>query len=137
MAWPIGFRPTWNDKMENHLETAWNNVKGTFEQPGASNWNGKTTADGEPMGLYETKTLISGAKAWKYTSKIDRVKKGLHWTADKWATPNTHIMGEVWMIEDGEVVSTVSQPHAWEQILFYLAALETHPPCNYWWCQDY
>ena len=26
--------------------------------------------------------------------------------------------------------TTVSQPHVWEQVLFYLAALETYPPTD-------
>ncbi|MFB6347563.1 MAG: hypothetical protein ABEK50_17745 [bacterium] len=135
MAWPIQFRYTWNDKMENHLETAWNKIKGTFKQPEAGPENHRMlTADGEPMGLYETKTLLSGAKAWKYDSdKMDRVENGLKWVAERWATDDTHIMGEVWMVQDGEVVTTVSQPHAWEQALFYLAAVEAYPDYSYYY----
>lgn len=134
MVWPIEFRYTWNDRMENHIETAWDKIKGTFDQPAAGSSSARmTTADGEAMGLYETKTLLSGAKVWEYTDKIDRVKRGLRWTAERWATDDTHIMGEVWMVENGEVVTTVSQPHAWEQILFYLAAVETYPDYSYYY----
>ena len=41
-------------------------------------------------------------------------------------------MGEFWRIfgegDDREVRSIQGQPHAWEQVLFYLAALEAYPP---------
>jgi len=32
------------------------------------------------------------------------------------------------MQHDGEIVTTVSQPHTWAQVLFYVAAIEAFPP---------
>jgi len=51
----------------------------------------------------------------------------VNWIADHHARSNsTHVMGEAWVREtyaDGEVDSAVSQPHVWEQLLFYLTSL--------------
>ena len=48
------------------------------------------------------------------------------------STDDTHVMGEFWRIfgegDDREVRSIQGQPHVWEQVLFYLAALEAYPP---------
>lgn len=146
LAWPARFRP-WSDaQMQSHLATAWNKVETTFQQPNGPN---NTNSEGRVKGLYETKFLIPLAQSANATGdsvRLDRVKAGLNWVADKWATPDTHIMGEVWMkcgepadtawpcddpnsahhYEDG-IMAVVSQPHAWEQALFYLGAVEAYP----------
>lgn len=135
LTWPIRFRSPSNPRMEQHIESSWDIIKGSFEQPEAGKEDARmTNAVGDPMGLYETKTLLSGAMVWKNTDKMARVERGLKWSAERWATNSTNIMGEVWMVEDGEVITTVSQPHAWEQILFYLAAVEAYPDHRfYFW----
>jgi len=113
---PVCLKPLDNPKMQQQYEAMWQD-------------NVEPTVDGEKTtGQYESKTLIGLAKAWKGTEKMDRVKRGLKWVADKHATPDTHVMGEAWLRWDGEVITQVSQPHAWEQVLFYMAALETYPP---------
>ncbi len=146
LAWPARFRP-WSDaRMQSHLSTAWNKVATTFDQPNGPN---NTNTEGRVKGLYETKFLIplaQSAKANGNQARLDRVKSGLNWIAGKWATPGTHIMGEVWMkcgapadtawpcddpnsahhYQDG-IMAVVSQPHAWEQALFYLGAVEAYP----------
>lgn len=145
LAWPARFRPWRNPRMQRHLTSAGDKVAPTFQQPNGPN---DTNSEGRVKGLYETKTLIALAKSARATGnriRLDRVKKGLNWVADKWATPDTHIMGEVWMkcgepdtawpcddpnsaydYKDG-IMAVVSQPHAWEQALFYLGAVEAYP----------
>ena len=107
--------------MNQHLEALYRlNQRDTYREP----------TPGKPQtGLYEAKSLIPNAMAWKDDpEKMDKLREGLRWIATRHATPDTHVMGEVWLVEDGEVKTTVSQPHAWEQVLFYLASLELHPP---------
>ena len=123
IVWPACFHPLDDPRFaDGQYDAIWNRIGPTFDEPAA----GKRT-----RGLYESKGLIALAKAardrqpWR-----DRLVKGLHWIATRHAQPGTHIMGEEWLVEDGEVVSTVSQPHVWEQVLFYLAALETYPPAG-------
>lgn len=117
---PAFLKPLDSPRMQRHLQSMWASVEPTF--------------DGERrVGLYESKSLLGLAKGWEGNeTRMARVEEGLDWVADEHATPDTHVMGEVWLrhpnTSDGEVVTSVSQPHAWEQLLFYLAALETYPP---------
>lgn len=153
IAWPTRFTSWDNERMQSHLETSWNKVSATFEQPEAEDNNtgnekAITNSEGIVMGLYETKFLIPMAKAAKAngnTEQLQNVKDGLNWIADYWATDDTLIMGEVWMKcgepdtahpcddpnsvhdETDQIIATVSQPHAWEQALFYLGAQEAYP----------
>lgn len=145
LAWPTQFRPWSDPQMQSHLEASWSKIFDTFLQPnGPDNVN----SEGRVQGLYETKFLIPMAKSSKATGnslQMQRVQEGLNWIADKWATPDTGILGEVWMKcgspstawpcddpnsvhnhEDG-IIATVSQPHAWQQVLFYLGAIEAYP----------
>src|SRR5207253_4121924 len=39
-------------------------------------------------------------------------------------------VGEVWLERGGQSEAAVSQPHVWEQVLFYLASLEAWPPAS-------
>ncbi|MGH2747428.1 MAG: hypothetical protein ACRDKB_05840 [Actinomycetota bacterium] len=57
------------------------------------------------------------------------MKKGLRWLATVPTTRETGLLGEAWMrfpAPDGPVTPMVSQPHAWQQVLFYLAALKAY-----------
>jgi hypothetical protein len=121
LAWPACFKPPDHPRMSQHLEALYQlNQRDTYREP----------TPGKPQtGLYEAKSLIPNAMVWKDDpEKMDRLREGLRWLASRHATPDTHVMGEVWLVENGEVKTTVSQPHAWEQVLFYLASLELHPP---------
>lgn len=104
-----------------HLEALYRiNQRDAYREPEAGNTR---------TGLYEAKSLIPNAMAWNDDpERMADVRDGLHWIAHRHATPDTHVMGEVWLVEDNEVKTTVSQPHTWEQVLFYLASLAMHPP---------
>ncbi len=123
IVWPVCFHPLDDPRFaDGQYAAIWDRIGPTFDEPAAG---------ARTRGLYESKGLIALAKAardrqpWR-----DRLERGLHWIATQHAQPGTHIMGEEWLVENGEVVSTVSQPHVWEQVLFYLAALETYPPAG-------
>lgn len=122
MIWPTCFKDYEAPRMKKHMDAMWEVIEKTFQEPQAKE---------RKEGLYESKMLIPLAKAWKDDSdKLSKVRDGIKWVAKRHATPDTHIMGEVWRREEGEIISIVSQPHCWEQILFYMAALEAYPPLD-------
>jgi hypothetical protein len=119
-AWPAEFKPRDHPRMERHLERVWEDVARTFEEPerGERGW-----------GAYETKALLALAKAWgDDPDRLADVREGLRWIARHHATPDTHVMGETWLTDGDSIVSAVSQPHTWTQLLFYHASLEAFPP---------
>jgi hypothetical protein len=120
MGWPVCFKSYDHPRMEGHFGSIWDGIAPSFAEPAA----GKRRS-----GLYESKGLIALGKAWTGQSdKMAQVRDGLQWVAEEHATPDTHVMGETWMLRDGEVVTGFGQPHAWEQVLFHLASLEAYPP---------
>jgi hypothetical protein len=129
LAWPICWEDYDDPRMENHLYAVWSQLQTSFQQP---------AEDDKNSGLYESKGLVPLAQATRNGPvspvgidgevSFSDVQDGIDWVANKHATPDTHIMGEIWIEREDEVKTTVSQPHVWEQILFYLAALETYPP---------
>lgn len=120
LVWPACYRPFDDEQMALHLEQAWEKTEPTFAEPGAGE---------KERGQYEAKALLALAKAWRDDpERLEQVRQGILWIAEEHATPDTNIMGEAWVLRDGEVISVVSQPHAWEQVLVYLAALEAWPP---------
>jgi len=56
------------------------------------------------------------------------VRRGVRWVANEHATDDTHVMGENWLHRGGDIVTGVSQPHTWSQVLLYYASLEAFPP---------
>ena len=86
-------------------------------------------------GGYDSKALIPLAKARRDADEprsLGAVRDAIRWVGTRHATDDTHVMGEFWRIfgdgDDREVNSIQGQPHIWEQVLFYLAALEAYPP---------
>ena len=119
LVWPVCFRPFDDPRMAKHLEAVWQQVAPTFDEPAKGR---------RRRGQYEGKALLALAHAWKGDrARMARVQRGLTWVAHHHATPDTHVMGEVWIREGGRIVSIVSQPHLWEQVLFYLASVRAWP----------
>lgn len=146
VVWPVCFRPYADPetgairerptvdspfehpRIREHLDTVWAGVAPSFEAP-----HGR-----RETGQYEVKGLLSLAKARRPRRRpapgsLGDVERGLAWVVQEHAETDTHVMGEAWKVfagaaEGKEVRSIVSQPHAWEQVLTYLAALETWPP---------
>lgn len=123
IVWPVCLHDFDDPRFADaHYDAVWQRLAPSFEQPAAG-------ADGRIRGLYESKGLLALAKATRGLPGWDeRVRDALRWVATEHAEHDTHVMGEEWLYEDGDVVSGVSQPHVWEQVLFYLAAVEAWPP---------
>lgn len=117
--WPVQVQHYQNPRMHAQAEAAWQSVEPSFLAP-----NGPRA-----RGQYEAKALLGLAHYYHAVNEagLHRVKRGLEWIADVQAGyQNTGILGESWYVRDGRVISVVSQPHVWEQILFYLAAIEAY-----------
>ena len=118
--WPIRVRPSYGDpRMRAQAELAWKAVAPSFDAP----------AGDRKRGAYEAKALHGLAFFHRATDPagMERVKRGLRWIADVQAGwQRTGILGEVWYVREGRVISVVSQPHVWEQALFYLAAVKAY-----------
>jgi hypothetical protein len=119
---PAFLKPFDDSRTQAHADAMWTSVEPTFRDEGR-------------VGLYESKHLLGLSKAWEGNETgMRKVKRGLDWLADEHATPDTHVMGEVWLKHpnepNGTIETSVSQPHAWEQVLFYLVALEAYPPSS-------
>jgi hypothetical protein len=152
VVWPVGFTPYTDPetdelvepgaeptvdnpyehpRIQSHLDAVYESIAPAFDAP---------APEGADTGQYEVKGLISLVKARREESGTGDVAgsqrdifEGLDWIATEHATPDTHVMGEAWKVFEGadgepEVRSIVSQPHAWEQILVYMCALEAFPP---------
>lgn len=120
LAWPARFKAPDHPRMEQHLDALFRlNQQPSYREPEAGE---------KRTGLYEAKSLIPNAIAWRGTERAETLREGLDWIAERHATPDTHVMGEVWLVESEEVKAAVSQPHVWEHVLFYLASLELYPP---------
>jgi len=119
LYWPIGFESSVEGRMERHLEGIWRSVSPSFEEPA----RGRQFA-----GLYETKSLLTLARAWRGTDRMNKVREGIRWVATQHATSDTQVMGEFWLRDGEEILTSVSQPHVWSQLLCYYASLEAFPP---------
>jgi hypothetical protein len=145
VVWPCGFTPYTDPdsgelmdepqvddpydhpRIRSHLDAVYESVQPAFLAP---------DPEGADTGQYEVKGLTSLAKGRRESGpgSLDDVARGLDWIATEHAT-DTHVMGEAWKVFEGadgerEVRSIVSQPHAWEQILVYICALEAFPPAD-------
>jgi len=127
--WPATYIDINSDQMKSHMVAKWDSLQDTFEEPEAKQ---------NPRGLYESKALIGLAKGWKdQPDKLEDVRDGIQWVATHHATDDTNHMGEAWIhgamnktVPGDSIVTGMGQPHIWEQILFYLAALEAYPPVD-------
>lgn len=124
--WPVRVKPDYGDpRMRAQAALAWERVAASFEAPEGPRQRGQ----------YEVKAL-HGLARWSNAvgdpAMAVNVKRGLRWIAEKQiAWQETGIMGEAWYVRDGEVISVVSQPHVWEQVLVYLASLDAYGRSRY------
>lgn len=116
LLWPVGFVNYGSGRARGQARVNYAEVKGAF--------NGKVERGG-----LESKALLGNAYVWAGTRNLSKVKRGLKWVATVPTTDQTGILGEAWMVyppDGGEVTTMVSQPHVWNQAIFYLAALKTY-----------
>ncbi|MFC4359146.1 hypothetical protein ACFO0N_14460 [Halobium salinum] len=122
LSWPADYADADDPRMARHLDHVWETVAPSFAEPAAGR---------RRFGMYESKALVALAKAWRDDpERMARVCEGVRWIAHEHATSDTHVLGEGWLLEDGDVVSVVSQPHTFTGLLFYYAALEAFPPAD-------
>jgi hypothetical protein len=118
--WPIRVKADYgHPRMRAQAEAAWRAVAPAFDAPGGA----------VQRGAYEAKALHGLAFFHRAVDPagMGRVKRGLRWIANVQAAwQGTGILGEAWYVRDGRVISVVSQPHVWEQVLFYLASVEAY-----------
>jgi hypothetical protein len=120
LYWPIGFGDVSDDRMRRHVERVREQSASTWDEP---------EADEDRVGMYDVKTLITLARASRDDpADMAEVRRGVRWVANRHATDDTRVMGEAWMRRDDDIVTGVSQPHTWSQLLFYYASLEAFPP---------
>lgn len=120
ILWPVRFHEPGDPRMASHVEHVWEHITETFAEPEQGD---------RKSGMYETLGLIALARAWRDDpDRFPAVQRGVEWVAHEHATDDTYIMGEMWMNRNGGVVTAVSQPHCWAQVLFYYASLEAFPP---------
>lgn len=112
LLWPAEMLEPADPRAEPAAEQCWKDLEKSFSGERKS-------------GLYEPLGLYYLAHFWKdRPEKMDRVKRGLDWTAHAPITP-TGLLGEVWTTTSaGKVIPTQGQPQLWHHALFYLAALE-------------
>ena len=143
-TWPLGFTPYTDPETGALCDRP--RVDNPFDHPRI---RAHLTRDGETIpkllaepeagetddGGYDSKALIPLAKARRDADEprsLGAVRDAIRWVGTRHATDDTHVMGEFWRIfgegDDREVESIQGQPHIWEQVLFYLAALEAYPP---------
>jgi hypothetical protein len=118
--WPERIRQSYADpRMRAEADVTWKDLHPSFDAP-------RGARDG---GAYEAKGLLGLAHFYRavHPADLTRVKRGLGWIANVQAGwQGTGILGESWYVRGGRVISVVSQPHIWEQSLFYLTALQAY-----------
>jgi hypothetical protein len=123
--WPVRVERSYaHERMRAQAEAVWAAVQPSFSAPNGPRMRGQ----------YEAKALHGLAWYHRATDAggIERVKRGLEWIAGVQArAQRTGILGEAWYVRDGKLLSVVSQPHVWEQVLVYLAALKAYGERDY------
>lgn len=122
LAWPAEFATADHPRMRGHLDHVWDVVAPSFDEPAAGS---------RRFGMYESKALIALATGWRGDAeRMGRVRDGVEWIAHHHATPDTHVLGEAWIRDGDSVVTAVSQPHTFTQLLFYYASVLAFPPAD-------
>jgi hypothetical protein len=118
--WPVRVKPSYADqRMRAQAEAVWKGVAPAFDAPHGP----------RKRGQYEAKALHGLAFFHRAVDPggLSQVKRGLRWIAGvQAAAQGTGILGEIWYVHDGRLLSVISQPHVWEQVLFHLAAVKAY-----------
>lgn len=118
LLWPVRFLDSRPSRRQAQAEVNWRHFRRILD--------GRVTA-----GKLEARSLLGNAHAWSGRSKkLGRVRKALEWIARVPTTDKTGLLGEAWERfpnnSRGRITTMVSQPHAWNQAMFYLAALKAY-----------
>ena len=119
--WPVGIHNYGSVRSRGQAAENYRHMTGVL--------SGEITTGG-----YESKMLLGNAFAWAGSSDMAKVRTGLKWVARVPTTARTGLLGEAWMVyppENGDVTTMVSQPHAPNHAMFYLAALKAYGTTRY------
>ena len=115
--WPVALEPYGSKIANAQADANWRHVA-------------RVLAGKETRGRLESRALVGNAYAWAgRRADLKRVKRALRWVASVPTTNATGLLGEAWMHhprENSSVVTMVSQPHVWNQAMFYLAAVKAY-----------
>jgi GH15 family glucan-1,4-alpha-glucosidase len=116
LLWPVQFEPANSVIADSQAEENFKHIR-------------RAMKGREVRGELESRALLGNAYVWTSGSDLRKVKKGLRWVAENPTTDETGILGEAWMVfppEEGTLTTMVSQPHVWNQAMFYLAAIKAY-----------
>jgi hypothetical protein len=115
--WPVGFEPYGSKRSRSQADANWRRIA-------------RVVKDKETRGGYESMAILGNAYEWARRREHQRdLEKALMWVATKATTEATGSLGGAWMRfpkDRSPIVTMRSQPHAWAQAIFYLAALKTY-----------
>lgn len=118
LLWPVGFL---NDRPDRALAQADQNYKQV-----SRSLRGVNTSGG-----FESRAILGNSHVWTDDpDTLKKLKKALRWIAEVPTTNETGLLGGAWMVypegNNGRITTMLSQPHVWNQSMFYLAALRTY-----------
>ncbi|MDP9066947.1 MAG: hypothetical protein M3N53_01185 [Actinomycetota bacterium] len=117
LLWPVGLETYGSKRSDAQADINWRRMTAAFAGKAERGWR-------------ESRGLLGNAYAWQgEPRKLRRVKRGLRWVAEVPTTDETGILGEAWMRypkPTSKIVTMVSQPHVWNQAMFYLAAVKAY-----------
>ncbi len=119
LLWPVGYLKGRPERSASQAEMNFRHIKRSIQ--------GDDLAGG-----LESRALIGNAYAWSGDpAGKKKLRRALEWIATVPTTDQTRILGGAWSHYpdgDGPVTTMLSQPHVWEQAMFYMAALKTYGP---------
>jgi hypothetical protein len=117
LLWPVGYLKTRADRQESQAQVNYRHIR-------------RAVAGKDNFGGLESRALVGNAYAWVGDrSGITKLKRALGWVASVPTTDDTRILGGAWSNfpdDTGPITTMLSQPHVWDQAMFYLAALKTY-----------
>lgn len=123
LLWPVRFLDDRAARAESQAAVNWKHFRRVF--------------DGEAKrGRLEPRSLLGNFHEWSNSAKrVRRIRRALAWIARVATTNETGLLGEEWMKyppgKKARVTTMVSQPHVWNQAMFYLAALRAYGGKDY------
>lgn len=117
LLWPVGFLKDDPSRAASQAEINFRHIRRAM--------SGKDT-----FGGMESRALVGNAYVWSSDpQESKKLRRALEWIAAILTTDGTRILGGAWSTypdEKGPITTMLSQPHVWNQAMFYLAALKTY-----------
>lgn len=114
--WPVGFERYDSGRSENQAEM---NMRALA----------RAMNDDRRRGGMESLAVLGNAYEWAGERKERKLERALRWIATTPTTQGTGLLGGAWMHypkAGSPIVTMLSQPHAWAQAAYYLAAAKVY-----------